>query len=349
MNYQEAFFEIVNKHGFGILREHFLFRSLFSDYIGSSFDDNQLLNAYFLLNKDRLIYDIVKIYSIVEAKNEIKKIIVLQSKKYTVYQYIKSIEPILILFYKDRYIPLRDPKTKTPKTHVNLIRNNNAGAKVNNVAKKPPANNKTFDSVYINISHSHLNVSFVNKKRITIYEGKSKKPAKTRRIYKNNAVFINFKNERNEYFVEMPIKLYNNFVIKQTNGFIQMKSYAHLRNIVKDLNITADYSFITLDMDATNITINQNGGNFFQRGRFSNLYLKAQMSYVYLRPYDGSIKNIDVVIQKGNIEISSNHYKIRPKVNHLFKRIQNVSGVYQFDNQNVNLHLSTNQGKIKIS
>ena len=80
MNYQEAFFEIVNQHGLEILREHFLVRSLFSDYIGSSFDDNQLLNAYFLMNEHQLIYEIVRNRSIDESKDEIKKIISSQSR-----------------------------------------------------------------------------------------------------------------------------------------------------------------------------------------------------------------------------------------------------------------------------
>lgn len=103
MTYSEAFLKLIDLYGLGILDNSFLLSSFISDYIKNSPKEERLLNAYLLLNKDNHIYQNIRDYPLEESKKIIKEEIDKLDNAYSTSEYIKSIEPLLLILYKDEY------------------------------------------------------------------------------------------------------------------------------------------------------------------------------------------------------------------------------------------------------
>ena len=103
MTYSEAFLKLIDTYRLGILDNSFLLSSFISDCIKNSPKEERLLEAYLLLNKDNHIYHSIRDYPLEESKRIIKSEIDKLSNDYLPSEYIKSIEPLLLLLHKDEY------------------------------------------------------------------------------------------------------------------------------------------------------------------------------------------------------------------------------------------------------
>lgn len=103
MNYSEAFLKLIDQYGLDILDNSFLLSSFISDYIKNSPKEERLLEAYLLLNKDNHIYQSIRDCPFEESKKIIKEEIDKLGDTYSASEYIKSIEPLLLILYKDEY------------------------------------------------------------------------------------------------------------------------------------------------------------------------------------------------------------------------------------------------------
>ena len=65
---------------------------------------------------------------------------------------------------------------------------------------------------------------------------------------------------------------------------------------------------------------------------------------------DGSsLKECDINVNKGDIDLIFFDKKVRPRINRLFKKVTNVNGVYKIGKKDVLLSLSTRKGRIKVN
>lgn len=103
MTYSEAFLKLIDTYGLDILDNSFLLSSFISDCIKNSPKEERLLEAYLLLNKDNHIYQSIRDCSLEESEKVIKEEIDKLSDAYSASEYIKSIEPLLLILYKDEY------------------------------------------------------------------------------------------------------------------------------------------------------------------------------------------------------------------------------------------------------
>lgn len=103
MTYSEAFLKLIDLYGLDILDNSFLLSSFISDYIKNSPKEERLLEAYLLLNKDNHIYQNMRDCPLEESEKIIKEEIDKLSDVYSASEYIKSIEPLLLILYKDEY------------------------------------------------------------------------------------------------------------------------------------------------------------------------------------------------------------------------------------------------------
>ncbi|MCI7213465.1 MAG: hypothetical protein MR467_04905 [Bacillales bacterium] len=103
MTYSEAFLKLIDQYGLDIMDNSFLLSSFISDYIKNSPKEERLLEAYLLLNKDNHIYQSIRDCPLEESKKIIKEEIDKLSDAYSASEYIKSIEPLLLILYKDEY------------------------------------------------------------------------------------------------------------------------------------------------------------------------------------------------------------------------------------------------------
>lgn len=103
MTYSDAFLKLIDTYGLDILDNSFLLSSFISDYIKNSPKEERLLEAYLLLNKDNHIYQNMRDCPLEESEKIIKEEIDKLSDVYSASEYIKSIEPLLLILYKDEY------------------------------------------------------------------------------------------------------------------------------------------------------------------------------------------------------------------------------------------------------
>ncbi len=111
MNYSEAFLKSIDLYGLDILDNSFLLSSFISDHIKNSSKEKRLLETYLLLNKDNHIYQSIRGYPLEESKKIIKEEIDKLDDVYSASEYIKSIEPLLLILYKDEYKLMGDGNT----------------------------------------------------------------------------------------------------------------------------------------------------------------------------------------------------------------------------------------------
>ena len=103
MTYSDAFLKLIDTYGLDILDNSFLLSSFISDYIKNSPKEERLLEAYLLLNKDNHIYKNIRDYPLEESEKIIKEEIDKHSDAYSASEYIKSIEPLLLVLHKNEY------------------------------------------------------------------------------------------------------------------------------------------------------------------------------------------------------------------------------------------------------
>lgn len=103
MTYSDAFLKLIDTYGLDILDNSFLLSSFISDYIKNSPKEERLLEAYLQLNKVNQIYQNMRDCSLEKSEKIIKEEIDKLSDVYSAFEYIKSIEPLLLILYKDEY------------------------------------------------------------------------------------------------------------------------------------------------------------------------------------------------------------------------------------------------------
>ena len=172
MNYQEAFKYAVNKYGEKVLNDAFLLRSLLFDLTHNSYHHLTIINAYYELNEHASIYSRIKESSLEESKKFIKDVAIKADKKYTIEQYIRSIEPLLLLVFPDEYTPIDCIKKKKETATVihkdrRSIYQEPLVATSYQVAKKKPT---VFTSLRLMSNCYYLTIEKHSEKEIKIFD-----------------------------------------------------------------------------------------------------------------------------------------------------------------------------------
>lgn len=346
MNYQEAFFKVVNEYGIEILKDRFFTRSLIADYIGGSLDDNQLLNAYCLLDKNQSVYEIIQNSSVKDSKEHLKLLISNQNKKYTARQYIKSIEPIYLLIYPKEYTPLKDARNNV-KVKASLQRH----SKKTNLEDSTIVNqhqNNVFKTINLNIPFCSFEVVFAKCKKLTITKDNRDVTLKTKPVFNQNAVCIDIKESRATYKLEVPMKQYDSINILQDGGYLTINSNDSSKFIARKMNITMRDGSLYIKASAKKINVAKDRGNVLQSGRYFEFSLSGKRVETYSFCYEDAPKRVNMALASGSIDLYFNNVSPKPKINRLFRKVTNVDGVYRLGSRTIKLNLSIKNGKIKV-
>ena len=350
MNYQEAFFKVVNEYGIEVLKDRFFTRSLISDYIGGSIDDNQLLNAYCLLDKNQSVFEIIQANSVNDSKAHFKHLISSQNKGYTIRQYIKSIEPIYLLIFPSEYTPLKETNHNI-KTQASLQKHQRVNP-INNVAvgvaKAIKGQNNTFRAIRLNVPYCDLEIAFTKKKKLSITKNGKNVTNKIKPVYKQDAVYLDIKDPRANYKLEVPMKLYDSIDIAQEGGYLSTSPEELSKYIAKRFNIYMKDGTIYLKSSAKSINVIQDRGYILQSGRYYDFSLTGKKVEVYSFCYEDAPKELNMDIGSGSIDLYFNNARPKPRINHLFKKVKNVDGVYKLGSGTIKMNLSVKNGKIKV-
>lgn len=163
MKYKEAFSIVFNRYGDNVLSDIFIFRSMMLDLIGESYLDNDLLNAFLLLNPSKL-YSLIRALPLKDAKLCIEKEIDSSDKCYSILQYNQSIEPLLLFLYPDVHQEIT-PTFSTKKNVNKKLSNKIKIRKRKSRSKKKDMD--TIETIVNGASNTLLSVVIYNEKTIS--------------------------------------------------------------------------------------------------------------------------------------------------------------------------------------
>ena len=339
MKYQEAFISVVNKYGYEILNDRFLSHSLLSDAVGGSLYDNQLLDCFYLLNKN--LYSQIVYHSLTESKNIVKNLIVHADKKYMVSQYIRSIEPLLLLMYPNEYVPYQEKK-------VGVIKGKKAQPK-----NKAPVHQKTkakkinIKTVSIIAKCPGLKIAYCEKGNYQLLDNNG--------VDITNQVICDINNNVAELKIPeacgfatllLKKKEYNSLNIVTKDIDLSIRDTVRFR--FKEINADVSGGYSALFVDTEKIVWKQNSGSVFVGGAVKNIVVDGSSVSFAGMIWGSNLGYYRVHTKYGEIEMKFYAGKVKPKVNHLFSKVHTVRGEYRVSNKKINLDLYAPYRKIKV-
>ena len=361
MNYDAAFKLVVSKYGYEVIGNNPLLRSLLSDLVKDSIVDKQLIAAFAILNADNMFFMTIRYLSLLEAKEYIKKKIVASNKSYSVEQYIRSTEPLLTLLYPNEYVPY---KGNSKVVVNNVVRNkksiskpliqpkvNKAPKQVVNVAKKAKAVHQSngFSKIVVNARCSQLLVNNSSGNQLCILDTKNNNVTSSVNQYiKNKTLYVSLSNSRQTYTISVPKKEYDSLEISFSGNILRVERALYENFLVKKLKINANCSSISVTAKSQDFSCNINSGMFHAFGEYSNVSVYSNSADCYLGLSNANARKLNVVTNSGKIEVEFYGYSVRPKINHILKKIKTAQGIYYVNGKPVSFNLFTNSGSIKV-
>lgn len=338
MNYQESFKKMIDTYGYEILNDNTMMRNYLSDLIGSSFLDVRLLNSFYLLNKDSDLYRSIQNLSLKESKDYIKTLIVKSGNGFTIEDYIKSVEPLLLLMYPNEYVPykgsgsVKQIRKKTPENGgydpvIALVR-----------AIKP----KT-DNLSINANTESLVVTMGASSDIRIIKGKKDV---THLFNVSNSIDI--VDSQESYIIEVPRKDLLKIDISYTGNKLSVLSKTKKRFTVDKLNINSNSGDTYIDGNINHLNITQSNGDINIIGKTNTINISASLSNIQYAFTKGTPKRVNITTGWGNININLMGKTIKPKINHLLFPVRSVFKECLVGKKKVIFNLTTSKGRISV-
>ena len=369
MRYQDAFNDVVKRYGLDYLNETFLVHSLLSDLIGSSLDDIGLVNAYYSLNKQLPLYSFIQNKTLAESKTYIKSLIAKSNNEYTVVQFIRSVEPLLLILFPKEYVPIAAFQAKAQSQKIDVVRNNrqvqNEHAKVliqkaivNAKAtpqKKPKAQKLkkyiTQPCLYatINAACSTLSVTYNTGDDIKIIDSFNHDVTNSAVITQTaSMVTVDISNKHHEYTIMLPKKRYNRVEVNYEGSVLTVSGIGDQLFSATNLAVNTNKALTRLYVKSSSLECSQNKGDAYILGDITNIYMGINKGDVdcYITGKRGNYYVINS--NSGDINLEFEEDKVRPKINHFFQPVDSVKGRYYIGSRSIKLELTTNKGRIRV-
>ena len=355
MDYQKAFTEVLNQYGLEILENNFLVRSFLCDLIGNSPIDNQLMDIFYSLNKEESIYKKISGLSLKESKEQIKLLIANTKSGYSVTNYIRSVEPLLLYLFPNEYnlycekqiVKAKVVRNKqTPlKYTVQLLTKPVVAPKpkVANAQKKVVQKDKI---VNLNIRSKNLKITYGSSKDVRVFNKDYTDITNNVSISeKNGIIAVNSISKHAELTIELPKTKYTKVKVWYSGKYLQIKGRI-IGLTIDELEVKSGRGNVHIDTDTKVMTVSSCNGDLYIEGTNKVLNVSAYKTNVDCSLSGAYQRSCNIVAKEGNINLNFPGYKIKPKINYIFKRISLVEGVYQVGKRNVKLYLDAQNGYV---
>ena len=359
MDYRSAFIELIELNGLDVLDNNFLVRSLLLDKIGNSLKDKTVIDAYYHVNSIHNIHKEIEHLSFEESTKKLNLIIDNLNKRYNVIIYKEALTPLLSYLYPNK-LNIK-PAVQDNITKAKIVRANKTNC-VTTISQTPPKpivvpptinpqkNKKTNNdrSLYIDMSCKKLIIKESGYNQIRILNKDGTNITKTISVtVKKDKDEIKLTSKRKEYTVLVPSDGYKKMSIKYDGKMLMVSNLFH-KTTFEELNIVCKKGDVSAYCDFEKVNIIQNNGKVVLLGKAPVTKVHSNNGDIYCSLNGDSQNSCEIITKSGNIDISFCGYKVRPKINHLFTKINDVNGVYKIGKRGVNLRLKAYNGKIKV-
>lgn len=359
MDYRSAFIELIELNGLDALGNNFLVRSILLDKIGNSLKDKVVVEAYYHVSSTHDIHKEIEHLSFKESTKKLNSIINSLNKRYSVLIYKEALTPLLSYLYPNK-LNIK-PAAKDNITKVKIVRANktNCVTTIGQTPPKPivvppttnPQKNKKKNndrSLYIEMACKKLTIKESGYNQIRILNKDGTNITKTISVTaKKDKDEIKLTSKRKEYTVLVPSDGYKKMSIKYDGKMLMVSNLFH-KTTFEDLDIVCKKGDVSAYCDFEKVNIIQNNGKVVLLGKAPVTKVYSNNGDVYCSLNGDSQNSCEIITKNGNIDISFCGNKVRPKINHLFTKVNDVKGIYKIGKRDVKLHLKANNGKIKV-
>ncbi len=358
MNYNDAFNKMLASYSLEVLDDAILVRSILSDYIGGSVIDSVLVNALYQISRNDNLFTYVKNHSLEESKTHIKGFIYTAPRHITIEQYIESVEPLLFSIF--------------PNTYVKRIKNN-VGAKVaaiNKINRQPPFTKsnqiqiampspkvvlpthtpivqKVINSIFINGLCKELFVD-CGVTDIKVLKNNKDITKKAISVIRNGTCYLKLRGKFSTFKVYLPKTSYKQIKI---HGDLKKIDFACARGYnfhADELSIKTDDCFTHINCNVDELFINQHTGYIIAAGYMKKVEEELTHNKVHCYFKTSNPVCNAASLNKDQIDLEFIYYKIKPKINRLFKKIKRAKGAYYLGHQSIKLDLYCHNGRISV-
>ena len=358
MNYQEAFKAIISKYGIDALRDGFFVRSFLFDSVNKTPDNLNLVEAYYSLNKVAAFPDSLLSKNLNECKVYIKLSIQKASKKHTVLNYIQSVEPLLFILFPHEYVSISANASDTKITKASTIchikqeiQNHNTDI-IRKIKQKKKVKSKSFSS--ISIMANCLKVYLISCDTELRIQDKNCSDM-IKKVFvdiSRGTLSIKLNDKRKIFYIFVPRKKYKSISLKTNSRRIYVGDTSFEKNFeAKELDIVVAKGITEIHGNYDVLSIQQNVGRILVSGASNKTMIEGNETIVCdTIYYNEATRTGEYIIRvnKGNINLCCSQHKVKPRINHLFKKIKIVDGVYSIGHKNIKLSLSTNNGAVFV-
>lgn len=358
MNYQEAFKTLINRYGMDALKDGFFVRSFLLDSVNKTPDNINLVEAYYSLNKVAAFPGLLLSMNLDECKAYIKLSIQKASKKYTALNYIQSMEPLLFILFPHEYVSISENSSDIKMAKASTICHIKQEAQKHNteivqkIKQQKKANSKSFSSISIMANCLEIYLISCDTELRIQDKNCSDMIKKVFVDISRGMLSIKLNDKRKIFYVYVPRKKYKTISLKTNTKrtFIDDASFEE-RFKAKELDIIAGKGITEIHGNYDYLSVQQNVGRILISGASKKTIVEGNETLVFDTIYHNEVNCIgdyQIRVNKGNIDLRCIKYKVKPKVNHLFKRVKKVDGVYSIGHKRIKLSLSTNNGSIFV-
>ena len=333
MNYRSAFEKLISIYDYKILQENFLVRSFLFDYVGNSYIDKELVDAFFIINKYS-IYENIRFLTLYNAKNAIKEMINKEIRSHSIEQYVRSVEPLLFLLYPNEYKEYKSSSNVKVKKMVKK----KSTVIIKPQVKKIPKKSLPISSLVIESKSRSLTISTWKRKDYRIFNKDGVDVTSTFKPKKNcETLSIIIPSKRGSYTVKIPKTDYKNMRINYSGKLLAVNEVTC--DNFKCVNSNAVANFV---VDSESFTLAQNSGAVKILGNINKLSALLTKTSVEGCLYSSNPELYSISTTECDIKLETLK-AIHPSFNRAFKRVQEVNGLYTIGKKPVKLFLKTTE------
>lgn len=318
---------MIKTYGLKILHNSFLVRSFLYDYVGNSYQDKDLIEAYYLLDKDNNIYNKISGDKLQDSREYIKSIISKADTRYSSKLYLQSVEPLLMVLY-----PIKHKENTKPK--------NNDDKQVVTIKSDKPLKKKKHRS-----NSKEVNIVANCKKLVVGYTSDTTPKLLSKSLfgykpcsglnYNQGIVDLNLNNDKKTYTLLLPNIRYKKISISFNGKELLLNDNIKANNLM----INSQSGYATLNVESGCVKVKQNDGNVYVSGKTKSLTISNKKGNVVCSLDANYQKNCTVVANNGYINIDYPMYSIRPRIHCLLRKLKTIKGIYQIGFNNVEMFL----------
>jgi len=343
MEYKIAIEQLVNNYGIEVLKNPYLSLAILSDYIGFSIEGKEYLHAFYLINKNINIIEVLQENTLENARKLFKEAYKNLSSEIQYRTFTSCINPISKITHPNEYI---SSQNNSENNDIKIKQNVTTIIRQNKVKTGIDYNKISYYIISSISNNIFVRKSIDNKAHVCIPKINSADVIDKYSMLNNNELLINVSTGTQNVFIELPTKALTHLNIHTTSGNIV------LEDLGKKMDDVVLYSYsgkIVLNIKAKNLKCETKSGDIVVERKCHHINVKSVSSKVrYVLETDkNELAKFELLSKSGIVSTPFSKRKSKKKTSFLKTALNKCVNTKAKDDR-VYYIVKTLSGNIKI-